>query len=74
MSNFKEHLWPITPLSEMWGIGRRMERHLNIMGIYKVGDLANYNVRELKRRFGVIGERVILSRKRNRSKFSPRQI
>lgn len=54
--NFKEHLWPVTPLSEMWGIGRRMERHLNIMGIYKVGDLANYNVRELKRRFGVIGE------------------
>ena len=33
-----------------------MEHHFNIMGIYTVGDLANYNVNELKRRFGVIGE------------------
>jgi DNA polymerase V len=54
--NFKEKLWPVTPLSKMWGIGRRMEHHFNIMGIYTVGDLANYNVTELKRRFGVIGE------------------
>lgn len=54
--NFKEKLWPVTPLSKMWGIGRRMEHHFNIMGIYTVGDLANYNVNELKRRFGVIGE------------------
>ncbi|MGI6782553.1 MAG: Y-family DNA polymerase [Acholeplasmataceae bacterium] len=54
--NFKLKLWPITPLSKMWGIGHRMERHLNILGIYSIGDLANYNVSELKRRFGVIGE------------------
>ncbi|RKJ34215.1 UV damage repair protein UvrX, partial [Butyricicoccus sp. 1XD8-22] len=31
-------LWPIAPLSKMWGIGRRTERSLNNMGIFKVGD------------------------------------
>ncbi len=49
-------LWPITPLSKMWGIGRRMEKNFNVMGLYSIGDLANYSVKELKRRFGVIGE------------------
>lgn len=55
-NDVKEKLWPITPLSKMWGIGRRMEKNFNVMGIYSIGDLANYSVRELKRRFGVIGE------------------
>ncbi|MGI6787271.1 MAG: Y-family DNA polymerase [Acholeplasmataceae bacterium] len=54
--NFKEKLWPVSPLSKMWGIGRRIERHLNLMGIYSIGDLANYSVTQLKRRFGIIGE------------------
>lgn len=54
--NFKLKFWPIKPLSKMWGIGHRMERHLNVMGIYSIGDLAHYNVKELKRRFGVMGE------------------
>ena len=52
----KEKLWPIQPLSKMWGIGRRMERNFNLMGIRTIGELANYDVIELKRRFGVIGE------------------
>ena len=49
-------LWPITPLSEMWGIGRNMERNLNSLGIYKIGDLAKYDVKRLKKKFGIIGE------------------
>lgn len=32
-------LWPVTPLSEMWGIGSRTEHTLNNMGIFSVGDL-----------------------------------
>ena len=36
-------LWNITPLSDMWGIGKRMEKKLNDMGLKKVGDIANYN-------------------------------
>lgn len=49
-------LWPVTPLSKMWGIGRNMEHNLNHMGIYKVEDLAKYDVKKLKKKFGVIGE------------------
>lgn len=51
-----QKLWPISPLSKMWGIGYRMEKNLNVMGIHSIGDLANYDVYELKRRFGIIGE------------------
>lgn len=49
-------LWPVTPLSKMWGIGRNMERSLNSLGIYKIGDLAKYDVQKLKKKFGIIGE------------------
>ncbi|MGD9964622.1 MAG: damage repair protein [Candidatus Izemoplasmatales bacterium] len=49
-------LWPIKPLSKMWGIGKNMERNLNAIGIEKIEDLANYDVKKLKKKFGVIGE------------------
>jgi DNA polymerase V len=49
-------LWPITPLSKMWGIGRNMERNLNALGINKIEDLAKYDVGKLKKKFGIIGE------------------
>ncbi len=52
----KEKMWPITPLSKFWGIGKRMERNLNAMGIKSIGDLANYDVKKLKNKFGIIGE------------------
>lgn len=51
-----ERLWPVYPLSKMWGIGSRMEKHLNEMGMYKIGDIAHYDVGKLKARFGVLGE------------------
>ncbi|HWI48210.1 MAG TPA: UV damage repair protein UvrX, partial [Rummeliibacillus sp.] len=34
----EKKLWPVTPLSKMWGIGHRTERTLNNMGIFSVGD------------------------------------
>ncbi len=49
-------LWPIQPLSTMWGIGPRMEVRLNKLNLYKVGDLAQANITHLKRLFGVMGE------------------
>jgi DNA polymerase V len=49
-------LWPITPLSKMWGIGHNMERNLNSLGIYKIEDLAKFDVKKLKKKFGIIGE------------------
>ena len=48
-------LWPIKQLSKMWGIGPRMEKNLNILKIYSVGDLANYERNILKDKFGVMG-------------------
>ena len=54
--DIKTKLWPLTPLSEMWGIGKNMERNLNKLKIYSVGDLANYNKNILKDKFGVMGE------------------
>ena len=51
----KEKLWSITPLSKMWGIGSRMEKNLNSLGIYTIGELANFNKHKLKDKFGVIG-------------------
>ena len=54
--DIKTKLWNITPLSDMWGLGKRMEKKLNDMGLNKIGDIANYNKLKLKERFGIIGE------------------
>lgn len=51
-------LWPVSPLSEMWGIGSRTERTLNNMGIRSVGELANYDLSKLERKFGVMGNQL----------------
>ncbi|BAC13317.1 DNA polymerase IV [Oceanobacillus iheyensis] len=53
----KEKLWP-HPIESIWGIGRRMKRNLNRMGIITLGQLANYNLDHLKKRFGVMGEQL----------------
>lgn len=49
-------LWPITPLSKMWGIGPRMERNLNKLKLYKIEDIAKYDKNILKDKYGVMGE------------------
>lgn len=51
-------LWPVTPLREMWGIGRRVEKTLNSMGIFTVGQLAQYDLQKLERKFGVMGNQL----------------
>lgn len=51
-------LWPITPLSDMWGIGSRTEKTLNSMGIFSVGDLANTNLKSLEEKFGILGNQL----------------
>ena len=54
-SDIESKLWSITPLSKMWGIGKRMEKNLNNLGLYKIGDIAKYNKLKLKEKFGIIG-------------------
>lgn len=51
----KTKLWSITPLSNMWGIGKRMEKNLNILGIKSIGDIAKYDKNILKDKFGIMG-------------------
>ena len=53
--DIKEKLWKITPLSDMWGIGPAMQKRLNTLGMYTVGDVANHSKEDFKKRFGVMG-------------------
>lgn len=54
--NFKEKLWKISPLSELWGISKGYEKQLNTLGIYNVYDLAHTDKEMLKDKLGVMGE------------------
>src|SRR5690554_2902639 len=54
--DISKKLWTVSPISKMWGIGSRMEKRLNILGLQTIGDIANYDVRKLRKRFGVLGE------------------
>jgi DNA polymerase V len=54
----KQKLWTVKPLSAMWGIGSRVERTLNRMGITSVGQLANYPLELLEKKFGVMGNQL----------------
>ena len=52
-------LWPVTPLSEIWGIGANLERRLNKMGIFTIQDLAFSNKDFIKSKLGIIGEQLV---------------
>lgn len=51
-------LWPVKPLSRMWGIGSRLQARLERMGFATVGDIAVSDPRYLKGRLGVVGEEI----------------
>ena len=51
-------LWPIAPLSRMWGIGSRLEKTLNDMGLFSVGDLAHASLDRLEKKFGLMGNQL----------------
>ncbi|WP_257347880.1 DNA polymerase thumb domain-containing protein [Pseudalkalibacillus decolorationis] len=54
----EKKLWKVSPLSNMWGIGPRLEKTLNRMGIMSVGQLANYPLKLLEKTFGVMGNQL----------------
>ena len=58
-SEIKTRLWPIKPLSKIWGIGPRMEARLNAIGIITVKDLATSNMTYIKTYFGIMGEQLV---------------
>ena len=53
--DIKTKLWHIAPLSKMWGIGTRLEKRLNALGIFSIKDLALYDKNKLHDKFGVMG-------------------
>lgn len=53
--DLEEKLWPVTPLSNMWSIGHRMEKRLNLLGLTKIKDIALYPKEKLQKRFGILG-------------------
>ena len=52
-------LWPITPLTKIWGIGERTAAKLNAIGIFTMGDLANSNRDYIHDHFGIIGDQLV---------------
>jgi DNA polymerase IV len=46
------------PIKELCGIGKRMERAINIMSIYTCGELGRCDEARLTRKFGIIGRRL----------------
>ncbi|WP_078545908.1 Y-family DNA polymerase [Litchfieldia alkalitelluris] len=56
--DIKKKLWPLSPLSQMWGIGSRVEKTLNRMGITTIGQLANYPLELLEKKFGIMGNQL----------------
>jgi DNA polymerase-4 len=49
-----EHL----PIKELCGIGKKMQRHLNMMSIYTCGELGRCDETRLTRKFGIVGKRL----------------
>ena len=58
-TDIKTKLWPITPLTKIWGIGERTAAKLNAIGIYNVGELANCNRSYIHEHFGIIGDQLV---------------
>ena len=51
----EEKVWNIPKMTDFWGIGSRMEKRLNKLGIYSIRELANCNPDILKKELGVVG-------------------
>ncbi|WP_367368713.1 Y-family DNA polymerase [Schleiferilactobacillus harbinensis] len=51
-------VWKIAPLDDMWGIGSRLAKRLNAMGIYTVKELAQANLKMLEKEFGILGDQL----------------
>ena len=53
-NEIKTKMWPLD-ISELFMIGRKSVPKLNAMGIYKIGDLANYDKLSITKRLGKFG-------------------
>ncbi|WP_085523445.1 DNA polymerase IV [Tuberibacillus sp. Marseille-P3662] len=59
-ANMQQTMWPL-PIGDMFGVGSRMAHHFEHMGIRTIGQLAQFPVHILKKRWGINGERLWLT-------------
>ncbi|MBO0472074.1 Y-family DNA polymerase [Enterococcus sp. DIV0242_7C1] len=74
----RKKVWTIEPITEMWGIGHRLEKRLNNLGIRSVYELAHTDINKLKRNLGIIGEQLYahahgIDRSRLSEKYIPEE-
>ncbi|GAA3716989.1 translesion error-prone DNA polymerase V subunit UmuC [Oceanisphaera sediminis] len=55
----QQKLLQLVPVEEVWGIGRRLARQLNEMGIRTAWQLAKANQKVIRRQFSVVVERTV---------------
>lgn len=63
-----EQLWPL-PINQLFGVGKRMTHHFHRMGIRSIGELAQFPLAPLKKRWGIQGH--VLWMTANGQDFSP---
>ncbi|CAM4027901.1 DNA polymerase IV [Lederbergia lenta] len=63
-----DQLWKL-PVGKMFGVGSKMNRHLQGMGIYSIGGLASFPKELLKKKWGINGE--VLWQTANGIDYSP---
>ena len=56
-------LMSIMPIEETWGVGSRLKRHLNKMGITTALELADTDTKLIRRRFSIVLERTVMELK-----------
>lgn len=61
--NYQNYKYETAPLAidQLFGVGHRMKKNLERVGIYTIGDLANRSLEEMKKRWGVMGHVLWLS-------------
>lgn len=63
-----DELWKL-PIGKMFGVGGRMQKHLQGLGIFTIGQLAHSPIEILKKRWGINGE--VLWQTANGIDYSP---
>lgn len=55
----RARLMAITPIDEVWGIGRALNKRLQAEGVFTVADLIALPPKQIRQRYGVVVERVV---------------
>jgi|SRR5690554_1244916 len=55
----QKKLLALTPVNEIWGVGRKLTSKLKALGVYTALDLAQQNPKSMRKQFSVVLERTI---------------